>query len=291
MDSFEEFEDEPREFWAYVKLASELIGYSKRGRGESGLRSYDIHEVVEAFNEEGVSTERIWNQEAMKATSFGNDLVSYLNKRKEVIEGEVTDNLMNREEAKHEFEKMREEYDVDVPIKMNKQKGDMKHPAYLTCMVNIMTAVALEEHEFVPEPRGLTVAQKGDTLLRTFSRRMDGAYPTRFNPKAIWEIKEYYDNSTFGSRIADGVYETMLDGEEVEELEKEEDEKIFHYLIIDDYQTWWENGRSYLCRIVDIVNMGLVDEVIIGREVISRWPEVIKEIKLEEDEYEKRTTK
>lgn len=288
MDSFDEFEDEPREFWAYVRLASELIGYSKRGRGASGLREYDIHEIVEAFNNEGVSTERIWNAEAMKPTSFGKDLVNYLNKRKEVIETEVKDNLMKRDEAKEEFERVRDEYDVDVPIKMNKQKGDMKHPAYLTCMVNILTAANLGDHEFDPEPRGLTVAQKGDTLLRTFSRRMDGAYPSRFNPEAIWEIKEYYDNKTFGSRIADGVYETMLDGEEVEELKKEEDKKIYHYLIVDDYQTWWEKGRSYLCRMVDIVNMGLVDEIIIGREVITRWPEIVQEMKLEEEEYQKR---
>ena len=38
------------------------------------------------------------------------------------------------------------------------------------------------------------------------------------NPIAIWEIKEYYYTTTFGSRIADGVYETPLDGMELEEL-------------------------------------------------------------------------
>ena len=29
---------------------------------------------------------------------------------------------------------------------------------------------------------------------------------------ALWEIKEYYYTTTFGSRVADGVYETLLDG-------------------------------------------------------------------------------
>ncbi len=33
---------------------------------------------------------------------------------------------------------------------------------------------------------------------------------------AVWEIKEYYDSITFGSRIADGVYETMLDGKSLQ---------------------------------------------------------------------------
>jgi len=90
------------------------------------------------------------------------------------------------------------------------------------------------------------------------------------NPLAVWEIKEYYGSTTFGSRIADGVYETMLDGEEFTELREHEEIDIKHYLIVDDYHTWWDQGKSYLCRMVDMVHMGLVDEILFGREVIVR---------------------
>ena len=38
------------------------------------------------------------------------------------------------------------------------------------------------------------------------SRRFDGAYPNIINPRIVWEIKEYYYATTFGSRVADGVY-------------------------------------------------------------------------------------
>ena len=38
------------------------------------------------------------------------------------------------------------------------------------------------------------------------------------DPLAVWEIKEYYYTTTFGSRVADGVYETLLDGMELREL-------------------------------------------------------------------------
>ena len=48
---------------------------------------------------------------------------------------------------------------------------------------------------------------------------MDGGFPSITNPLAIWEVKEYYYTTTFGSRVADGVYETLLDGMEIEELE------------------------------------------------------------------------
>lgn len=245
-----------------------------------------MDDLLEKFNENSVETDRIYDSDRFQPTEFGEDLIGYLNRRNEFIETDVKSNLMDRAEAKAAFESVQEEYDVDVALKRNKQTGDMDHYAYLTCIVNILTQHHLDDHEFDPDPQGLTVAQEENTLLRTFSRRMDGAYPSRFSPVATWEIKEYYDNKTFGSRISDGVYITMLDGEEMNELEEMEGEKIYHYLIADDYDTWWERGTSYLCRMVDIVNMGLVDEILIGREVLTRWPEIVEEMKLDADEYQ-----
>ena len=40
----------------------------------------------------------------------------------------------------------------------------------------------------------------------------------------------------------------------------------------------WIDGKSYLCRIIDILNSGLVDEVIVGKEVFTRWPELLSSI-------------
>jgi hypothetical protein len=112
--------------------------------------------------------------------------------------------------------------------------------------------------------------------LRTLSRRVDGAFPEVVNPIAIWEVKEYYSTKTFGSRVADGVYETLLDGIELEELEVAAGRKVQHVLFVDDEFTWWQCGRSYLCRILDMLHMGYVDEVIFGREVLIRLPEIAR---------------
>ena len=68
----------------------------------------------------------------------------------------------------------------------------------------------------------------------------------------------------------------MLDGEEFAELREHEGIDIKHYLIVDDYHTWWDQGKSYLCRMVDMVHMGLVDEILFGREVLVRWPEIVQ---------------
>jgi len=151
-----------------------------------------------------------------------------------------------------------------------------RHYAYLTGIVNILTATTLGHTNFEHDPRNLIVISKGGKPVQTLSRRVDGAYPATNNPKAIWEIKEYYGTKTFGSRVADGVYETLLDGYEIKELTSGGGDTIGHYLIIDDYFTWWNCGKSYLCRMVDMIHAGYVDEVIFGKEVIKRWPEIVK---------------
>ena len=52
---------------------------------------------------------------------------------------------------------------------------------------------------------------------------------------------------------------------ELEELREHEGINIKHYLILDARYTWWDCGRSYLCRIIDMLHMGYVDEVLFGR--------------------------
>ena len=112
--------------------------------------------------------------------------------------------------------------------------------------------------------------------MRTLARRVDGAFPSPVDPVAIWEIKEYYYTTTFGSRVADGVYETLLDGMELRELANAEGIKVKHYMMVDSHYTWWECGRSYLCRLVDMLHMGYVDEVLFGYEVVERLPALVE---------------
>jgi len=42
---------------------------------------------------------------------------------------------------------------------------------------------------------------------------------------------------------------------------------IKHYLMVDAYETWWEMGRPYLCRMVDMLHMRYVDEILFGKEL------------------------
>jgi len=64
---------------------------------------------------------------------------------------------------------------------------------------------------------------------------------------------------------------------ELEELNASEKIRIRHYLFLDDEFTWWQCGRSYLCRVIDMLHMGYVDEVIFGRETVERIPALVTE--------------
>jgi len=160
---------------------------------------------------------------------------------------------------------------------MNKQTGKKKKPLYLTGIINMLVADGVAGGKCDYSPMALTTVTREGAAVRTLSRRVDGAFPSVVNPVAVWEIKEYYYTTTFGSRIADGVYETLVDGMELEELRESEGIEIKHYLMVDAYETWWEMGRSYLCRLVDMLNMRYVDEILFGKEAVERIPVITKQ--------------
>ncbi len=264
------FQDQPRHFWAHVKLLSEGRGYSVEGK----LKRYTPHDLKQFLSTYGLSTNHLDVLLSAGAT-YGELITTYIDYRANILETFVATHLMNREQAKLEFERIISSFTGTLPLSYNKQSGEKKHPAYLTSIINLLTEKTLGSPEFNHNPQGLIVVTDAVKPLRVFSRRMDGAYPSIINPLAVWEIKEYYGSTTFGSRIADGVYETMLDGEEFTELREHEAIDVKHYLVVDDYHTWWKQGKSYLCRMIDMLHMGLVDEVLFGREVITRWPEIV----------------
>lgn len=184
---------------------------------------------------------------------------------------------MNVTEAKKIFKSFYKNLQPSCPIPMNKQKGKMKQPAFLTGVVNMLVEANANGLPCDYDPHQLTIVAKDGLPVRTLARRVDGAFPSSVNPIAIWEIKEYYYTTTFGSRVADGIYESLLDGLELEELREHERINIKHYLIIDAHDTWWKQGKSYLCRIIDMLHMGYIDEALFGREVIERLPDLVHE--------------
>ncbi|MFZ4702882.1 MAG: DUF7687 domain-containing protein, partial [Candidatus Methylumidiphilus sp.] len=238
--------------------------------------------VHRAFDKLGLSIIHIANVDD-QLTNFGRHLFDYFSFRAEVLNNTVQGQLMSKGTAEIEFNQLKQKMNPQCPLPMNKQKAEKKNYAFLTGMVNMLVEANIDGVPCDYDPRSLTTITNHTMPLRTLSRRVDGASPSVVNPIAIWEIKEYYYTTTFGSRVADGVYETLLDGMELEELEITLQHKIQHILFIDDHFTWWECGRSYLCRVIDMLHMGYVDEVIFGREVLTRLPILAREWKVTYD--------
>ena len=264
-------------FWANVKSISQLVNYSK---GEQ-IKVPGIDEIKAKLPAVGLTFKHILDENDA-LTGLGKDLLDYFQCRADVINNDVKASLMRVDEAARIFVPLFLEYHQKLGFKSdssrNKQRGDKAGPAFFTNIINILIEMNAEGFGCNFNPQQLTTFTRDSMPLRTLSRRVDGAFTKVVNPIAIWEIKEYYySEENFGSRIADSVYESQLDGMELDELHKNTSFNVKHYFMVDGHNTWWYKGKSYLCRIIDLLHMGYVDEVLFGREVQDRLPQLVKE--------------
>ena len=270
----EQFLKQPKHFWANVRALSQLLGYTHRNTGQ--IKVPTLQEVMNGLKADGLSSTHIVN-EHNQPTDFGQTLFAYFSYRANTLKDFVEPRLMNVSQAKELFSRLRSELSPRYPFPMNKQKGEKKDYAFFTSIINMLIEANIEGLPCNYDPRKLTTVTFNNAPMRTLARRVDGAFTSTVNPIAVWEIKEYYYTTTFGSRVADGVYETLLDGLELEELRDHESIDVKHYLMVDDHNTWWNDGKSYLCRIIDMLHMGYVDEVLFGSEVVERLPALARE--------------
>jgi len=271
MIPIDKFLRKPKSFWASVRSLSQKVGYSK---GEQ-ITVPTVEQMVKAFDELGLDSSKLYTGNS--ATPLASDLHEYFAARAEALMRIAEPNLMTAEQAKVEFYEHFTRLKPKCPIPFNKQKGEKKAESYFTGLVNMMIEAHSQGMDCNYDPRELTTLTRDGEPLRTLARRVDGAFPTVVNPIAVWEIKEYYYTTTFGSRVADGIYETLLDGMELEELREHENIDVKHYLMVDAHYTWWKCGKPYLCRMFDMLHMGYVDEVLFGREVMTEMPRIVAE--------------
>lgn len=266
------YKDLDNDFWGYIRFIGDKLGYSKN----SQIINHSKADIISCLQQYKLDIPE-------KILSLVLDYLSY---RNDVLTNYIRPHLMNLGETRERYYDLKDRLSASQhiflsPQPMNKQKGKKRNLAFFTCAINLLTENTINQFNLKHktnitcnyDPHNLTflTSDKNSHYLKdTYSRRFDGAIPSLNSPVAIWEIKEYYYTTTFGSRIADGVYETQLDGYEVKNTKGL---KPIHNFIIDGYDSWWLKGKSYLCRIVDTLNMGLVDEVIFGKEIYEIWPE------------------
>lgn len=229
-----------------MRLISQQVGYTERSRrrprrpaqpatteADSAVKVPTAAEIVRAFNELGLRSTHLFRGNLLRGnlrpTEFGQQLLDYYEYRAKVLNQQVSAWLMDKARARREFEQLHRQLRPSCPLPQNKQKGPKKAPAFLTGIVNMLIEKNAEGLPCDYDPRELTVVTRKGRPFRTLARRIDGAFPGPVNPIAVWEVKEYYHTTTFGSRVADGVYETLLDGMELEEL-RASNIHVLHYI-------------------------------------------------------------
>lgn len=293
MKSAARWDQMPPEFWHYVRILSEHLGYSRR---KVVLRHNSVA-IKQGLVSLGLSTVPLESsQETLISIS---DLVEYFEFRADLIEDVIAKNLQNAAEAKRLFERIAGEYTTGYTLQLksgvenarlyeviggipavapyNKQKGDKRDIDFLTATSNILISHYLQGDEFDPDPRKVPAFTEDGVVVGSMSRRMDGAFPECVNPVALWEFKCYYYTTTFGSKISDAVYIADLDGYERSDAEEQTGIPIQLTLFIDAYSTWMEQGKSYLCRIVDLLQRGAIDNLVVGAEVETAIPSIVAE--------------
>jgi hypothetical protein len=269
MYSDKRFAGKSMKFWSYVRLVSEQAGYQPHG--DKLIKKYSKEDLKNTIEKTGINADPLFGDSTTNSTTqLAEDLLQYLNYRSEKVK-EALDKIRTKDEAIRDFEEYRGDYVMETE-QLNKQGSGAK-----LVFANSVNLVLERETgiEFNPNPRMLpTVLDSEDNLQITLPKWPDGAFPTARNPLSLWEVKEFYSSTTFGSRIADAIYEMMLFSEEAQTLQEETNQELDLYLMTDGYEAW-KKGVSYICRIIDILNMEYIDAAIFGEEVFTQWPDIV----------------
>ena len=210
--------------------------------------------------------------------------------RKFVISGEVVDLLTHYIKDSAELQKMainflrteEEAFDfckqMKFPVGSTKTQNLSHHQsskALIAAVSGIAKRVCKELGVPVdadPQRRALWFLDHG---LHVSARNLDGAIPSLENPSAVWEIKEYWGKTNGGSKMSDAVYECHLVGLELRMFEAKCGFSINHIVFVDGKQQW-DSRKSDLLRLIDLHQQGLIDHLVVGREVESDWPQLVK---------------
>ncbi len=114
-----------------------------------------------------------------------------------------------------------------------------------------------------------------ENQLHVTARRLDGAIPSLDSPSMVWEIKEYWGKTKGGSKMSDAVYECALVGLELRDFEERTGGQRVQHVVFVDGKDQWSYRASDLKRFIDLFHQGMIDHLIVGREVETKWERLL----------------
>jgi hypothetical protein len=247
-----------------------LADLSVRGKYATGISATEIIPALEKVNSsaaDGLAGYLADHQDLLLKLS------TYWTKRREI--SELLLDLMREEgRAKEDFESISSRqirsYGVQLPGYHKSSKVLVDTVEFLTQQTCFGLGADVNTN---PQSRGAIISNEH---IWVSPRRLDGALPALFNPVALWEIKEYWGVTSGGSKMSDAIYEVQLVGTELRLFEDRFGVHVRHYAILDGKRQW-ESRKSDLRRAVDLLYAGLIDELVVGSEVLSTWPRILAE--------------
>jgi hypothetical protein len=114
--------------------------------------------------------------------------------------------------------------------------------------------------------------------LHVTARNLDGAIPSLDSPKLVWEIKEYWGKTAGGSKMSDAVYECALVGRELRDFEERSGASVVPHVVFLDGKEQWASRKSDMKRFIDLFHQGIIDYLVVGREVETEWEPLLKKL-------------
>ncbi len=142
----------PKQFWANVRIISQHVGYTQRvarprpykdarktavKRKVGPIKVPNLAEITAALEDAEVRYDHLMAS-AGKPTSLGVQVLEYFDYRADVLNNYVRTKLMDADDAKFLFNKLKAKLHPNCPLPMNKQKRAKKAPAYFTGAINML---------------------------------------------------------------------------------------------------------------------------------------------------------
>ena len=172
------FLQQPKAFWANVRLLSQEIGYTHKG----SIKIYSEQQVKETLGRLHLSSDHLFTGGG--TTDLGSLLFQYIEFRADALNHIVEPSLMNAPDASRLFAELQAQLNPKCPLPLNKQKGEKRQPAYLTGIVNMIVEANSGGCAVDYSPRELTTITRNGHPLRTLARWVDGCLPSAVNPVA-----------------------------------------------------------------------------------------------------------
>lgn len=265
--------DDP--FWQTVRMCVDVLAAKAAKRHERPLSE---GQLLDALRSKGTSASEAFVRHLDDHPDLAQRVADYLYDRTIAVEY-MLGHLRTEEEAQADLRELAG--DVTIAQYGTQSTDHHQSSSVMVATVNWVTATELEGRAvgFEPNPQARGAVFEPGRIFVT-PRRLDGAIPALLNPYGLWEIKEYWggnERQGGGSKMSDAIYECQLVGTELRMYEDKGGRRVLHYLVFDGrYQ--WQRRRSDLARAYDLLSSGLLDEVVVGDEVLGEWPRIVHEM-------------